>query len=365
MQINIMSQINPVFECTDILDRFYSRHSYIQLKKEVINRLEIRFPEIENLLDFLQDVSSEVTQSLSPDDPIASYLFSPLGDQPSTLADAFLYFYGDFSETDLHKIESGVLTSFRQSPLSFLVSTLDNFNLLNLSASSKKLSECSLFDLMKICTLSDKDKWHLLTFYHDFENYFSHFITILSATIDAFLPYIDSFSPWTDSFFQEFLCKVNEETLGQYMADNFQVILPDTNNILVQPSLFDCSHLKYLSADTPGKLSNMLWGIHFETIFSNQMKQNSASYICDHLKLLSDRSKFDILRLLSKRSYYSSELAKALNLSTSTIAHHMQALQNAHFVTVDTRSTYRTYYKLNTEYLNRFLGQVHQQLLSD
>lgn len=70
--------------------------------------------------------------------------------------------------------------------------------------------------------------------------------------------------------------------------------------------------------------------------------------MCNNMRLLSDRSKFDILKLLAGRRYYSGELAKELNLTTSTIAYHMQALLNARFVTVDKRS-YRTYYELNKD----------------
>ena len=104
--------------------------------------------------------------------------------------------------------------------------------------------------------------------------------------------------------------------------------------------------------------------MHFETVFSNRLQQNSSAYLCNNLKLLGDKSKFDILTLLSQRRYYSGELAKKLNLSTGTIAYHMQALLNAHFVTVDKRS-YRTYYELNREEVLDFLAQVRSQLLAE
>lgn len=42
----------------------------------------------------------------------------------------------------------------------------------------------------------------------------------------------------------------------------------------------------------------------------------------------------------------------------------MQALLNAHFVTVDKRS-YRTYYELNREEVLDFLAQVRSQLLAE
>lgn len=148
------------------------------------------------------------------------------------------------------------------------------------------------------------------------------------------------------------------------MAEKIQIILPETDKILIQPSLFGCSRLQYLASAEPGHYSNMLWGMHFETIFSNRLKQNSSTYLCNNLKLLGDKSKFDILKLLASRRYYNGELAKELNLSTGTIAYHMQALVNAHFVTVDKRS-YRTYYELNREEVCRFLDKVRFQFVPE
>lgn len=364
MEIRIAKQVNPVFECMEILVRHFSGRSYTLLKKEVKTRLDIHVPEIEELLDFLQGIFVQITKDIKQNDEILSYLFCPLGNQDLTPAEAILQYYGDFSEQDPAKIEAGVLVSFRRNPHAFLCMTLDNYNLLNLSPGKKTAEGCSLLELMEACTLSDQDKWRLVTFYHDFEAYLSRFTAVLSKAIEAFFPFLPSLSVWTDPFYLHFSENINEKTLYQYMAEKIQIILPETDKILIQPSLFGCSRLQYLASAEPGHYSNMLWGMHFETIFSNRLKQNSSTYLCNNLKLLGDKSKFDILKLLASRRYYNGELAKELNLSTGTIAYHMQALVNAHFVTVDKRS-YRTYYELNREEVCRFLDKVRFQFVPE
>lgn len=362
MEIRIAQQLNPVFECMEILVRHFSGRSYTLLKKEIKTRLDIQLPEIEELLDFLQSISIQITKDIKQNDEILSYLFCPLGNQELTPAEAILQYYGDFSEQDPAKIEAGVLASFRRDPHSFLCMTLDNYNLLNLGSGKKAAEGCSLLELMEACTLSDQDKWRLVTFYHDFETYLSRFTAVLSKAIEAFLPFLPSLSVWTDPFYLHFSESINEKTLYQYMAEKIQIILPETDRILIQPSLFGCNRLQYLASTEPDRCSNMLWGMHFESIFSNRLRQNSSTYLCNNLKLLGDKSKFDILKLLASRRYYSGELAKKLNLSTGTIAYHMQALLNAHFVTVDKRS-YRTYYELNREEVCRFLEKVRAQII--
>lgn len=362
MELYIAEQVNPVFECLDILVRHYSKRNYSALKKEIKTRLDIEVPEIEKLLDDLQSVADQVAKGVRKSDEIVAYLFHPLGGQDSTPAEAILQFYGDFSERELIKIQNGVLCAFKQDPLNFLNTTLDNYNLLYAGPGKKSLKERGLLELMESCSLPDQDKWRLLAFYHDFEAYLDRFIDVLGKAIQAFEPFIPSLSVWTEPFYKRFLNEINNETLYRYMAEKIHIILPETDSIFIQPSLFGCNRLQYLASTEPGRRSNMLWGMHFEAIFLNRLKHNSSAYMCNNMRLLGDKSKFDILKLLAGRRYYSGELAKELNLSTSTIAYHMQALLNARFVTVDKRG-YRTYYELNKDAICVFLDQIRNHII--
>lgn len=365
MEIQIAQQINPVFECLSILVRQQaSNRSYATLKKEIKARLDIELPEVEKLLDSLQDISDKVTKVVNQNDEITAYLFHPLGSQDSTPAEAILQFYGDFSEQDPLRIQAGVLTAFNCNPLNFLYTTLDNYNLLYTGPGEKSLKGCGLLKLMESCSLCDQDKWRLLAFYHDFEAYLDQFIKVLSKAIEVFVPFIPSLAVWIEPFYKRFPKEINNETLYRYMAEKIQIILPETDKIFIQPSLFSCDRLQYLASTEPGRCSNILWGMHFEIIFLNRLKHNSSTYMCNNMRLLSDRSKFDILKLLAGRRYYSGELAKELNLTTSTIAYHMQALLNARFVTVDKRS-YRTYYELNKDAICVFLDQVRRHIIPE
>lgn len=362
MVINISKQVNPVFECLDILTRYVSDYSYTRLKKEVKTKLDIQVPEVEHLLDFLQNIADRVTASIDKNEEMTNFLFSSLDKPDSTPAQAILQYYEDFSERDLDKMKQGILSDFRRDPLALLYMMLDNYDLLNVSSGKKPLKNNSLLDLMESCSLPDRNKWRILVFYHDFEAYLDKLFAVLGQAVDAFLPFLPSLEPWTAPFYDRFFEEINNDSLYRYMAEKIHLILPETDSIRIQPTLFGCSHLQYLAASQEGRASNMLWGMHFDVIFSSRLKQNSSTYLCNNLKLLGDKSKFDILKLLSVRQYYSGELAKELSLSAGTIAYHMQALLNAQFVNVDKRS-YRTYYELNRSAVNDFLEQVRHQLV--
>lgn len=188
-------------------------------KKEIKARLDIELPEVEKLLDSLQDISDKVTKVVNQNDEITAYLFHPLGSQDSTPAEAILQFYGDFSEQDPLRIQAGVLTAFHCNPLNFLYTTLDNYNLLYTGSGEKSLKGCGLLKLMESCSLCDQDKWRLLAFYHDFEAYLDQFIKALSKAIEVFLPFIPSLAVWIEPFYKRFPKEINNETLYRYMAE--------------------------------------------------------------------------------------------------------------------------------------------------
>lgn len=65
-------------------------------------------------------------------------------------------------------------------------------------------------------------------------------------------------------------------------------------------------------------------------------------------KALGDETRLNIVRLLSKKKWYGKELAKELNLSNSTISHHLSLLVLNKIIIPD-RVDNRTYYSLNQD----------------
>ncbi|MFW6016450.1 MAG: ArsR/SmtB family transcription factor [bacterium] len=63
-------------------------------------------------------------------------------------------------------------------------------------------------------------------------------------------------------------------------------------------------------------------------------------------KALSDETRLNILRLLSKRPWYGNEIAEKLNISNSTVTHHMATLILNNLVS-SYRQEYRIYFKLD------------------
>lgn len=74
------------------------------------------------------------------------------------------------------------------------------------------------------------------------------------------------------------------------------------------------------------------------------------------LKMLSDKSKYDILCILRQSPCYGAQLAQKLGLSPATISHHMSALLSLQLVQFDAQEN-KMYYRLNPA---RFSGLVEK-----
>lgn len=85
------------------------------------------------------------------------------------------------------------------------------------------------------------------------------------------------------------------------------------------------------------------------------------SHALEVLKLLSDRSKFEILSYIRDKSAYGSELAKHLDLTTATISHHMGGLLGKGLVELEKENN-RIFYRANTEEIAEVLSWCQRVL---
>ena len=84
--------------------------------------------------------------------------------------------------------------------------------------------------------------------------------------------------------------------------------------------------------------------------------------VCDILKVLSDKSKFAILRETGDSPRYGVELAEKLGLTGATISRHMNTLFSCGFITAEKTNT-KVFYRANKERIAEFLRTLQDELL--
>lgn len=80
------------------------------------------------------------------------------------------------------------------------------------------------------------------------------------------------------------------------------------------------------------------------------------------LKLLSDKSKLEILLSIKKSPAYGAELARKMNLTTATISYHINALVQEHLIKLE-RINNRIYYSINPQALQALVDYIKKELL--
>ena len=81
-------------------------------------------------------------------------------------------------------------------------------------------------------------------------------------------------------------------------------------------------------------------------------KKNEEEILLEKLKCLSDKSKYEILKMLNTEPMYGQQIAQKLNLTTATISYHMNALSLNKLVTINKRDN-KAYYSINKEEIDK------------
>ena len=104
-------------------------------------------------------------------------------------------------------------------------------------------------------------------------------------------------------------------------------------------------------------------GLPFRIALSKDEK-NMDEYAPEVLKLLADKSKFEILKYIREHSAYGSELAKHANLTTATISHHMNVLYEKGLVELEKENN-RVFYRTNKKVIRDVLDYCSDVLTGE
>lgn len=197
------------------------------------------------------------------------------------------------------------------------------------------------FLLLKSSECSEDTKWRLLELFNDPVKQLRKLFGIYQKNRPAF-----------DAAFQknkEFLEKIVSETspnISDTLRDLVSNFQPGTKKI-------------YLTAVLP-LIEWITPNIIFQGVLANKLElyqkniQSAQEMLPQILKLLGDKSKFEILCLLKSHGRYNLEIAEELHLTAATASHHMSMLLTNHMVTVEKKDG-RVYYQLNQDTLREIM----------
>ncbi|NLY45000.1 MAG: winged helix-turn-helix transcriptional regulator [Tissierella sp.] len=241
-------------------------------------------------------------------------------------------------------------------------------SLLHNHVSQSKDSEIDIQDLTTLLNyleqvnFNDKTKLLLINLYNNRYEVLEELSKLLEQCVpilkknfyiieDDFNKAIDSVS--TDDSLNTFINK----TLG------INVDIPDNAEFYF--SIFNFNQMSMMDFYDHRVVSYI--GIYLEDLvkLSEENKFNDAQILSD-LKAIGDPTRLRIIGLLANKKMYLQEIAETLDLTPSTISHHVQILLNSMLIsiTLDTVNSRKVYYKTNKKKVQD-LGDSIKNLVSN
>lgn len=231
--------------------------------------------------------------------------------------------------------------------------------------------------LMKM-DLKDEEKWKLQKIFCDRTEHRERVLALIEKAIIILKNFRTELEKAAGQFRRYWTKTLDGRTFAAYLREEKEIeIAENTLGFCISPSIISFSSIsmytKYMDKTdkpkeiTPNIPDSFRIGILFDEDFPIQTSaagKDSAyeNYAIQVLKLLSDKSKFEILSYIRNKEAYGSELAKHLNLTTATVSHHMNALLAARLVSIK-RVDNRAYYLANKKALEEVLSYCRKILL--
>lgn len=361
MKILFKNWFQPMLECCGLLEDCQREERYEEtLRGEHLSAEEEA--RIQSHIDVMVKLREEMDPIFKKDYTDMQILFQDKTSGKITPFRSFLISYLDMKETDWRKQLQQLRKVCSEDSDCLLRAYVSNFDE---DKDYRTADSTQLLQDLHATSLTAEDKWELLmksrnmpAILDKWEELFIRLLAILKRYRKAYEQAAREFEDMIQH--QEELLKELVELTGMKLE-----VLSDTEELLVLPAFSGFRSLSFLTQDLREHgQGTLIWGLDILLLLKHKKAGVSVDTICSSLKLLSDKSKFEILCYVSRQCAYGAQIAKELQLTTPTISYHMQALMNAGFIKFRKENN-RLYYSLNREYLEEFLEMTKQKLLSN
>lgn len=205
------------------------------------------------------------------------------------------------------------------------------------------------FSALQAAACSEDTKWKLMELFSEPVERFQTLFSIYTANQEAF----------------SYAVEKNDDLLSKLISEAPQEFSGSMKRLVSEfsPQSKEC----YLTAVFP-LIEWLTPDIVFQGVLADKVDlyqahlKNAKEALPQLLKLIGDKSKFEILCLLKAGGKYNLEIAEKLHLTPATASHHMSMLLSNHLVTVEKKGG-KVYYRLNQESLGEMIRSLEEVFL--
>ena len=210
-------------------------------------------------------------------------------------------------------------------------------------------------------TLEDQEKWKIQEIYLHFREHSEKVIQLLESVYQLMIRDAIKIEKFQNEFQDYWTKKMKTESIYEMLRRDLQLDIDENpQGVVIYPSLIQLSTIKVAeNGEKERDRSKTFFGLGIlfgkDYSFSREVKEsNKEQDLFVILKLLSDKSKFEILQFAADDWRYGSEIAKSMKLTSATISYHMNTLLQARLVEIK-KEEKKVFFRQNKAYLSEML----------
>lgn len=222
----------------------------------------------------------------------------------------------------------------------------------------------TVIQFIKKSNLPEVEKWKLTYLYADLEETKNRLIKLISYCNEYYFSYENE--RWLAEQMK------SAEEMNTLLEKNGRGILKNTFPYLNE-EMVDSTHLLVLSpsyfyhkaslTSESSTDSSLIYVYGVQHMRSADKKTVDENQLIEAFKILADEKRLRIIKHLNSGPLYGYELAQKLELSNSTISHHLSVLASIGVVS-STRVENKVYFKVNKEELEELMVALTKSLIS-
>ncbi|SEM61131.1 DNA-binding transcriptional regulator, ArsR family [Butyrivibrio sp. ob235] len=233
-----------------------------------------------------------------------------------------------------------------------------------------EISALEIFDLIQQMDFSDAEKLHLQKLYIHHKEYCEKFASLMERSAKVIKKFEKKLIAKGKRVAEHFESLLNGTSMAAYIMNEFYGD-HETGNNFEECDIY-ITYIKGVSMGLSFKMAPKAIvnigaifdpSIRIEDVLKNQATLDEDKVLL-MLKLLADKSKFEILSATVDKPAYGAQLASMLGLTTATISHHTSALLDQNLLTLDKVDT-KIYYRANPDMIRTLINFVKKELLHE
>lgn len=370
----IYNKVDYLSEAIGLLSHIASGESYMELKSSLSVKRNITFETKSHIFDVLTKIEKAAQKAFAGDKEELSYYFTVeekaarscgevlvlwdgFGNEPYRTVEEFEKYFEEVTEEDY-------IVKFGNYLQGYTNNIGDESSYENLNEPIKIITYLMSMEVSK------EEKWKLQTVFLNRKEHFPKIMSLIRRMIDFLEGYEKELADMAQEFYDYWSQVLAEQTLREYMQKRIEFNLPENPyGYTLRPSLMIPNLTGiHISTEDDGSYKKqdegwigVLFGDELDILSGEKELKVGQQQVLRTLKLLSDKSKFDILCRISDESAYGNQLAKEMNLTAATISHHVNALMTEGLVTIQLEDK-KVYYQLDKENLKKVLEECMRLL---